>query len=125
MSSEDIIRQIIKSVVADASAILKSRHGALLPDNLNINGIFASPVKPKNENYHISETLAAFMIRACVLDPSNHFDLEKKQSREDIARLVNLCVSRITSENDPCMETIRIQVYFDTHFPAQCQLLLI
>eukprot|EP00842_Homolaphlyctis_polyrhiza_P000256 jgi/Hompol1/1230/HPOL_003112-RA len=68
---------------------------------------------------HVSETLAAFLIRAVVLDPINGFRIERELSRDEVERLIDLCVNKIVSPNDPVQETVRMQVYFDTNFPSQ------
>ncbi|KAH6563967.1 hypothetical protein BASA60_010499 [Batrachochytrium salamandrivorans] len=68
---------------------------------------------------HVTETLAAFLIRAVVLDPKNDFHIENELSRGEVARLTDLCVERIVAIDDPVQATVRMQVYFDTNFPAQ------
>ncbi|KAH6574095.1 hypothetical protein BASA60_005691 [Batrachochytrium salamandrivorans] len=72
---------------------------------------------------HVTETLAAFLIRAVVLDPKNDFHIENELSRGEVARLTDLCVERIVAIDDPVQATVRMQVYFDTNFPAQLDFL--
>ncbi|KAL5032977.1 hypothetical protein BDV3_001497 [Batrachochytrium dendrobatidis] len=85
----------------------------------HIKHIFLEGIRSQIISTHVSETLAAFFIRAVVLDPKNAFHIEKELSRDEVSRLIDLCVEKIVSENDPIQETVKMQVYFDTNFPAQ------
>ncbi|KXS12612.1 UPF0704 protein C6orf165 [Gonapodya prolifera JEL478] len=67
----------------------------------------------------VSETLAAFTVRSVVLDPRNGFNVEHELSRSDVERLIQLSVDAITSTDSPSNEAVKMQVYFDTSFPAQ------
>ncbi|KAI8930132.1 hypothetical protein BC831DRAFT_547026 [Entophlyctis helioformis] len=81
--------------------------------------IFLAGIQSHVPPFHVTETLAAFLIRAVVLDPHNGFRIEHELSREEVDRLISLCVDKITTQDDPVQETVRMQVYFDTNFPAQ------
>jgi hypothetical protein len=124
MSSDEIIREIIRGVVTDATKVLKMRSGAEperptyeVEGQSQIRQLFQKSTAPLP--YQVTETLAAFMVRAVVLDPNNDFQIESELSRDHVDRLINLCVDHITAMNDPVIETVRIQVYFDTNFPSQ------
>jgi tRNA G10 N-methylase Trm11 len=109
MSSDQVINQIIQTIVTLATE--KTRNETIEQEK-----------QSKLQNYQITDTLAAFMIRAIVLDPNYGFNAEKEMSREQVNRLIDVCVSKITS-SDFEMETIRMQVYFDTNFPSQSDFL--
>ncbi|RKO92289.1 hypothetical protein BDK51DRAFT_24518 [Blyttiomyces helicus] len=72
---------------------------------------------------HITDTLAAFMVRAVVLDPRCDFRIEDELTRDEVERLIKISVDRIISVNSPVMETVRMQIYFDTNFPVQADFL--
>ncbi|KAI8911385.1 hypothetical protein DFJ77DRAFT_469813 [Powellomyces hirtus] len=111
-SSDEVIRYIIRETVARASALLKARRDAAPTDSIDA----ANPVI-------VTETLAAFLVRAVVLDPRNDFRPDRELGRDEVDRLIQLCVERITVKNNPVMETVKMQVYFDTNFPAQADFL--
>ncbi|KAJ3168655.1 hypothetical protein HDU88_001548 [Geranomyces variabilis] len=111
-SSDEVIRYIIRETVSRASAVLKARRDAASSESQDA----ASPVI-------VTETLAAFLVRAIVLDPRNDFRADKELGRDEVDRLIQLCVDRITVKNTPVMETVKMQVYFDTNFPAQADFL--
>lgn len=73
--------------------------------------------------YLVTETLAAFVLRSVAMDPLNSFDVNYEFTSKEVERLVQTCVNRIVTPNDPQMETVKMQVYFDTHFPAQVDFL--
>ncbi|ORY53172.1 hypothetical protein BCR33DRAFT_711519, partial [Rhizoclosmatium globosum] len=82
-----------------------------------------TPLPQVKHLFSMSDTLAAFFVRAVVLDPRNEFHIERELSKEDVERLINLCVEKITCTNDAVCETIKMQVYFDSIFPAQADYL--
>ncbi|KAI9207195.1 uncharacterized protein BJ171DRAFT_578927 [Polychytrium aggregatum] len=140
-TSDDIIRHIIQDIVARSTTALKSRRDALathyaeqLSDGnvgLSLHSIHPPlPMTPIPGAKHlftsihshtqstvITETLAAFMVRAVVLDPRHEFRIDQDLSRDEIA------VELILSLNNPVMETVKMQVYFDTNFAAQAEFL--
>ncbi|KAJ3193575.1 hypothetical protein HK101_004586 [Irineochytrium annulatum] len=85
--------------------------------------LFAAGIKSHMPPTTVSDTLAAFVVRAVVLDPRNDFTIERELSRDEVQRLISLCVEKITQTNSPIMETVKMQVYFDTNFPAQADYL--
>ncbi|KAJ3314040.1 hypothetical protein HDV04_001071 [Boothiomyces sp. JEL0838] len=124
--SEDVIKVIIKEIVSSSTNILKTKYiepssetKAENQDNTNesngVSAFFANGIQSAVKPYQVTDTLAAFMVRAVALDPSNHFNIAEDLPKEEVDRLIN----KITATNDPEMETIRVQVYFDTHFSAQ------
>lgn len=141
MSSDEVINQIIRTIVQKSSRVLEEagdisgigaeNHEANKTkivesesgDNGNgfrkINEMFLEEIHSVVKQFHVTDTLAAFMIRAVVLNPDNGFNPEKEMSRAEVDRLIKACVDLITKTDDIEMETIRAQVYFDTNFPAQ------
>ncbi|KAJ3260903.1 hypothetical protein HDU77_001180 [Chytriomyces hyalinus] len=142
-ASEDIIRHIIRDIVTHATSALKTRRANLLADGSNgepasnlpprpqppltpipqVKHLFASGIKSHIPIHSVSDTLAAFFVRAVVLDPANNFHIEHELSKDDVERLIGLCVENITVTNNPLTETIKMQVYFDSIFPAQADYL--
>ncbi|KAI9327436.1 hypothetical protein BDR26DRAFT_940492 [Obelidium mucronatum] len=140
-SSEDIIRHIIRDIVAHSTTILKNRKASLIDATSSsdqqqagrpqppltpipqVKHLFASGIKSHIPVHAVSDTLAAFFVRAVVLDQRNEFHIERELSKEDVERLINECVNKITSTNNIVSETIKMQVYFDSIFPAQADYL--
>ncbi|KAI9341037.1 hypothetical protein DFJ73DRAFT_797744 [Zopfochytrium polystomum] len=81
--------------------------------------LFTSGIKSHVAPHVVSDTLAAFVVRAVVLDPRNDFRIERELTKEEVERLINLCLEKITTSNNVVMETVKMQVYFDSIFPAQ------
>ncbi|XP_045354936.1 cilia- and flagella-associated protein 206 isoform X4 [Leopardus geoffroyi] len=70
----------------------------------------------------VSETLAAFMVKAVVLDPSNGFNMDRTLMKSDVQKLVKLCVSRLLDSKNPSLDTIKMQVYFDMNYTSRAAL---
>jgi hypothetical protein len=81
--------------------------------------LFSNGVASRITSSEIRDTLAAFMIRAVVLDPKYQFNIQHEMNNDEVQRLIQTCVNKITDCNDIEMETIKMQVYFDTNFPSQ------
>ncbi|KAJ3300584.1 hypothetical protein HK104_009919 [Borealophlyctis nickersoniae] len=165
-SSDDIIRHIIRDIVARSTNVLKTRRNRpqlqpaspapdakpaeLAPSQITTGiqrlSVFnaqksdpnpPAPTTPVPDARHlftggihshmqpatVTDTLAAFVVRAVVLDPRNDFRIETELTRDEVERLIKLCVDRITAVNSPVMETVKMQVYFDTNFPMQADFL--
>ncbi|XP_051954118.1 cilia- and flagella-associated protein 206 [Xyrauchen texanus] len=67
----------------------------------------------------LSETLIAFMVKAVVLDPRNHFNVDKTLTKQDVQKLIELCVDRLMDQNSPTLNTIKMQVYFDMNYTSR------
>ncbi|XP_008574604.1 PREDICTED: UPF0704 protein C6orf165 homolog [Galeopterus variegatus] len=67
----------------------------------------------------VSETLVAFMVKAVVLDPSNGFNVDRTLIKSDVQKLVKLCVARLLDSQNPSLDTIKMQVYFDMNYTSR------
>ncbi|XP_077759261.1 cilia- and flagella-associated protein 206 isoform X2 [Canis aureus] len=67
----------------------------------------------------VSETLAAFMVKAVVLDPNNGFNMDRTLMKSDVQKLVKLCVCRLLDSKNPSLDTIKMQVYFDMNYTSR------
>ncbi|XP_076872675.1 cilia- and flagella-associated protein 206 [Brachyhypopomus gauderio] len=67
----------------------------------------------------VSETLVAFMVKAVVLDPSNLFNVDRTLTKQDIQKLIELCVDRLLDQKNPALDTIKMQVYFDLNYTSR------
>uniref|UniRef100_A0A8C0N8A2 Cilia- and flagella-associated protein 206 n=1 Tax=Canis lupus familiaris TaxID=9615 RepID=A0A8C0N8A2_CANLF len=67
----------------------------------------------------VSETLAAFMVKAVVLDPSNGFNMDRTLMKSDVQKLVKVCVCRLLDSKNPSLDTIKMQVYFDMNYTSR------
>ncbi|KAJ3346789.1 hypothetical protein HDU83_002643, partial [Entophlyctis luteolus] len=102
-NSDDIMRHIIRDIVSQATAVLKTRRvqepsgspidNVTSPDTQSpvpqAAHMFASGIKSHVPFYAVSDTLAAFFVRAVVLDPRNEFHVEKELSKSDVERLIS------------------------------------
>lgn len=78
-TSEDVIRNIIRDIVARSTAQIKSRR-------------LVSTNTETSHGWQVTETLAAFILRSVVLDPSNGFNIEAEMGKEDVERLIKVCL---------------------------------
>ncbi|KAM3850306.1 cilia- and flagella-associated protein 206-like [Diretmus argenteus] len=67
----------------------------------------------------VSETLVAFMVKVVVLDPRNEFNVDRKLTKKDVQKLVELCVDKLLEEWSPALDTIKMQVYFDMNYTSR------
>lgn len=71
----------------------------------------------------VSETLAAFMVKAAVLDPDNEFNVERTLTKNDVKKLIETCVSRLLKSNSPSLDTVKMQVHFDMNYSTRSEFL--
>ncbi len=105
MPSDDIIEQIIRTVVNESSRVLKaaaeknSNAEEILDSTENqnpstevrtINEIFLAGIDSRVKPYQVTDTLAAFMIRSVALNPQYQFTVSKEMSREEVDRLIDV-----------------------------------
>jgi hypothetical protein len=113
MSSDDVINQIIRAIVQSSAAILKKEEGdetspAAAPAGKDIidvtqqseseairkiNDIFLAGIHSQIKAFQVTDTLAAFMIRAIVLNPEYKFNVEREMPRAEVDRLVKVSIA--------------------------------
>ncbi|XP_028996301.1 cilia- and flagella-associated protein 206 isoform X2 [Betta splendens] len=71
----------------------------------------------------VSDSLAAFMVKAAVLDPMNGFNVDRTLTKQDIQNLEELCVEKLLEKCSPSLDTVRMQVYFDTNYMSRREFL--
>ncbi|XP_030638490.1 cilia- and flagella-associated protein 206 isoform X2 [Chanos chanos] len=71
----------------------------------------------------ISETVVAFMVKAVVLDPKNHFNVDRTLTKQDVQKLIELCVNRLLDHRSPALDTIKMQVDFDMQYMSRREFL--
>ncbi|ESO10267.1 hypothetical protein HELRODRAFT_91978 [Helobdella robusta] len=64
----------------------------------------------------VSESLASFIIKAVLLHPKNGFNINNPTTKENLDKLTQLCVEKLTKNDEPSMDTIKMQIYFDENF---------
>eukprot|EP00656_Telonema_subtile_P007521 TRINITY_DN13528_c0_g1_i2.p1 TRINITY_DN13528_c0_g1~~TRINITY_DN13528_c0_g1_i2.p1 ORF type:complete len:444 (-),score=119.86 TRINITY_DN13528_c0_g1_i2:113-1444(-) len=74
----------------------------------------------REKKIDVSETLAAFMARAVILDRPEQFTPDKPLNAEDIEALIEICVERLGQADSPDLETVRLQVAYDTQYFTEC-----
>ncbi|KAJ4458576.1 putative Cilia- and flagella-associated protein [Paratrimastix pyriformis] len=77
----------------------------------------------QDPDLHITEPLAAFMVKAVLLDQSSSFQLDKELNDHDVEELIRLCVDRLLVKDNPSLETIKMQVIFHSSSVEAQQLL--
>ncbi|NXP56577.1 CF206 protein, partial [Heliornis fulica] len=75
------------------------------------------------QGHTVPETLAAFMVKAVVLDPRNDFNVDQILAEKDVQNLVQFCVARLLDTTNPSLTTIKMQVYFDMNYANRAELL--
>ncbi|KAH3708597.1 cilia- and flagella-associated protein 206-like [Dreissena polymorpha] len=71
----------------------------------------------------VSETLVAFMVKAVVLDPANEFNVDRTLTKDDVQKLIRLCVDRLMDTRSPALDTVKMQVYFDMNYTTRSDFL--
>ncbi|XP_071168506.1 cilia- and flagella-associated protein 206-like [Mytilus edulis] len=71
----------------------------------------------------VSETLVAFMVIAVVLDPANEFNVDRTLTKDDVQKLIKLCVDRLMDTRTPSLDTVKMQVYFDMNYTTRSDFL--
>ena len=61
----------------------------------------------------LSETLVGFMVKSVVLDPHAEFSVERTLTQQDVDRLIDICTARLTEQNSPRLDTIKMQVSYE------------
>jgi len=64
------------------------------------------------EGHVVHDDLAAFMVKSVVLSPSSGFKSDSEMTKEDIAGLVDACVSKLVDTDSTSTATIKMQVHF-------------
>eukprot|EP01052_Picozoa_sp_SAG31_P024740 SAG31_NODE_2125_length_6396_cov_10.043036_3_plen_624_part_00 len=86
----------------------------------NINFVTSSIVKEcHGKSVEVSETLAAFMARARVLEDQKLYHMDKTLSDEDVTALIETCVTRLCERDSPPLKTIQAQVAFEEEYQRQ------
>ncbi|KXJ25361.1 cilia- and flagella-associated protein 206 [Exaiptasia diaphana] len=76
-----------------------------------------------NKGQAVSETLVAFMVKAVVLDPDNEFNVDRTLTKDDVQKLIKLCVGRLLNSQSPALDTVKMQVYFDMNYTSRADFL--
>ncbi|XP_044025589.1 cilia- and flagella-associated protein 206 [Siniperca chuatsi] len=71
----------------------------------------------------VSDTLAAFMVKAVVLDPRNGFNVDRTLTKQDVQKLEELCLDKLMEKCSPSLDTIKMQVYFDMNYTSRSEFL--
>ncbi|XP_056284443.1 cilia- and flagella-associated protein 206 [Pseudoliparis swirei] len=71
----------------------------------------------------VSDTLAAFMVKAVVLDPRNGFNVDRTLTIQDVQKLQELCLDKLSEQCSPSLDTIKMQVYFDISYTSRREFL--
>ncbi|XP_066277480.1 cilia- and flagella-associated protein 206-like [Branchiostoma lanceolatum] len=71
----------------------------------------------------VSETLVAFMVKAVVLDPNNEFNVDRTLTKDDVQKLIKICVERLLDTRSPALDTVKMQVYFDMNYTTRADFL--
>ncbi|XP_068433193.1 cilia- and flagella-associated protein 206 [Clinocottus analis] len=71
----------------------------------------------------VSDTLVAFMVKAVVLDPRNGFNVDRTLTKQDVQKLEELCLEKLTEPCSSSLDTIRMQVCFDRSYTSRREFL--
>ncbi|XP_074540911.1 cilia- and flagella-associated protein 206 [Halichoeres trimaculatus] len=93
--AEDVIKNIIRDIVRECAG----------------------------RGHEVSDTLVAFMVKAVVLDPRNGFDVDRTLTKQDVLKLEELCLEKLTENCSPSLDTIKMQVCFDVNYTSRREFL--
>ncbi|XP_062502571.1 cilia- and flagella-associated protein 206-like [Corticium candelabrum] len=71
----------------------------------------------------VSETLVAFMVKAVVLHPNHQFNVDRSLTKDDVHKLVEVCVEKLVDTASPSLDTAKMQVYFDMNYTTRNEFL--
>ncbi|KAM9314898.1 cilia- and flagella-associated protein 206 [Pholidichthys leucotaenia] len=71
----------------------------------------------------VSDRLAAFMVKAMVLDPKNGFNVDWALTKQDVQKLKKLCLDKLLEKCSPSLDTIKMQLYFDMNYTSRSEFL--
>jgi hypothetical protein len=58
-------------------------------------------------------------VKAVVLDPDNDFNVDRSLTKEDVRKLVEVCVEKLMDKVSPSLDTVKMQVYFDMNYTSR------
>ncbi|KAI4891199.1 hypothetical protein NFI96_030944, partial [Prochilodus magdalenae] len=58
-------------------------------------------------------------VKAVVLDPRNLFNVDRTLTKQDVQKLIELCVDRLLDQRSPTLDTIKMQVHFDMNYTSR------
>ena len=122
-ASDDIIHAIIHEIVKRCRATVRKRlfqaRGKNVRDPNAIRQLEDEITLELEQD--ITEALAAFIVRSTIVDEANGFDVEKEFSKADVERLVEYSVRELIEEDSPRLETLRMQLLFDSSVPVEAE----
>eukprot|EP00003_Mantamonas_plastica_P022270 TRINITY_DN374_c2_g2_i3.p1 TRINITY_DN374_c2_g2~~TRINITY_DN374_c2_g2_i3.p1 ORF type:complete len:718 (-),score=211.88 TRINITY_DN374_c2_g2_i3:77-1978(-) len=75
-----------------------------------------------HEGQLITDTLAVFIMKTVVLENSDIFSLDEPMDEEELDNFVSLCVDKLIEQDSPALETIKMQIAFETSSQEQEEL---
>ncbi|OAF71032.1 hypothetical protein A3Q56_01171 [Intoshia linei] len=72
----------------------------------------------------VSEVLVAFIVKAVALDPKNNFYIDRYLTKNDVQRLITLCVKKLMTLDVPSLDTIKMQIDFDMNYADRASFLM-
>ena len=62
-------------------------------------------------------------VKAVVLDPANEFNVDRTLTKDDVQKLIKICVERLMDSKSPALDTVKMQVYFDMNYTTRSDFL--
>lgn len=57
------------------------------------------------------------------MDPDNEFNVDRTLTKDDVQKLIMLCVDRLLDTQSPSLDTVKMQVYFDMNYTSRADFL--
>lgn len=57
------------------------------------------------------------------MDPENEFNVDRTLTKDDVQKLIRICVDRLLDPGSPSLETVKMQVYFDMNYTSRSEFL--
>ncbi|CAG13014.1 unnamed protein product, partial [Tetraodon nigroviridis] len=70
----------------------------------------------------LSATVVALMVKSVLSDPKNSFNADEALTEEDIQKLEELCLNKLTERCSPSLDTIKMQEYFGLSYTSRSAL---
>lgn len=114
------VTDMLAAFVGKARDSCTNNHHPAFPQSHSMRTLPRQPARPDTAKHCIgnvpNDLIDAFLVQTIILENPEKFQLDRAMSPEDVEQLVSLAVARLSKEDDPSLETLRMQVAFDSTY---------
>uniref|UniRef100_A0A5K3FEU8 Cilia- and flagella-associated protein 206 n=1 Tax=Mesocestoides corti TaxID=53468 RepID=A0A5K3FEU8_MESCO len=70
----------------------------------------------RNRGEDVAEPVAAFLVKAVLINKENGFEENRLLYSADVQRLKEMCINRLMDLDSPTLDTIKMQIFFDLNY---------